>query len=143
MDICGALATLYARSGLKWREMSFGAILSIMNTTKMQFNSRWGTIFRCPAACCGVIHCCNYLLRKYSIFEVPLGRLARDILTVILLIVILVHTYFRESLEIALTFNLLFGVWVVNVVNSGSFVSESDSGSFIPSYPGNQLNKTV
>ena len=69
-----------------------------------------------------------------SVFKVPLSRLARDILTVILLIVIFVLSYFLASLEIPLTFKLLFCVWVVNVVSSGSFVSESDSGSFIPGY---------
>ena len=78
-----------------------------------------------------------------SVFKVPLSRLARDILTVILLIVIFVLSYFLAPLEIALTFNLLFCVWVVNVVRSGSFVSESDSGNFIPGYPGNRLTKTV
>ena len=79
---------------------------------------------------------------KVSVFEVPLSRLAKDILTVILLLVIFVLSYFQASLEIPLTFKLLFCVWVVNVVSSGSFVSESDSGSFIPGYPGNRLKKT-
>ena len=79
-------------------------------------------------------HRCNYPVRKYSIFEVPLGRLARDLLAVILIIVIVVLTYFPAPLEIALTFYLLFGLWVANVVSSGSFVSESDSRSFIPEY---------
>ena len=79
-------------------------------------------------------------MRKYLIFDVPLSRLARDIPTAILPIVIIVLTIFQTPLEIALTFYLLFGVWIVNVVSSGSFVSESDSGSFIP---GNRLKKTV
>ena len=89
------------------------------------------------------IHCYTYPVGKYSIFEVPLSRLARDILTVILLIVIFVLSYFLAPLEIVLTFNLLFCVWVVNFENSCSYVSKSDSGSFIPGYPGNRINKTV
>jgi len=45
--------------------------------------------------------------------------------------------------NITLTFNLLFCVWVVNVLSSGSFVSESGSGSFISGYPGNHLKDSL
>jgi hypothetical protein len=36
--------------------MSFGATSSIINMIKMQYSFRCGTIDRCPAASCGVIH---------------------------------------------------------------------------------------